>query len=126
MSRIYLAGSIMGDPDPRTWRKEAQARLAPEHVGVDPMDTETELMTPSQLVEHDLRLIDGCSAIILNAGRPSWGSAMEIFYAKHKPVVAFNVPREGASLWLLAMINFNTASLNGAVDAIKRTLDYES
>lgn len=125
MSRVYLAGSIMGDPDPITWRKRAQELLAPEHVGVNPMDTETAAMAPKQLVAHDLRLVDNCSAIILNAGRTSWGSAMEIFFAAQIriPVVAFNVPKEGASLWLLAMISFHVETLESACVLIKNRLN---
>lgn len=116
----------MGDPDPVTWRKEAQRLLAPDLIGVDPMDSETAQMTPVELVSNDLLLIDKSAAIILNAARQSWGSAMEIFYANNTsaiPVVAFNVPPQNASLWLLANIDEQCASLSEAVVCVKRMLN---
>jgi nucleoside 2-deoxyribosyltransferase len=122
MKRIYLAGSIMGDPDPVSWRKEAQRMLAPEMVGIDPMDFETSNLTPRELVEQDLKLISTCHGIILNAARCSWGSAMEIFYAKYIPVVAFNVPAKNVSLWLMAHITTMCLDLEEAVVFTKRIL----
>lgn len=83
---VYLAGGIngLGDADAIDWREEAK-RLLPRNIAVlDPMDRDyrgKEGENVEAIVKGDLDDIKACEAIIANCPRPSWGTAMEVFYA---------------------------------------------
>jgi nucleoside 2-deoxyribosyltransferase len=81
---VYLCGGINGlsDSDCTDWREYAKSRLlAPT---LDPMRRDyrgKEDDSVIEIVKGDLDDIEQCSVILVNATRPSWGTAMEIVYA---------------------------------------------
>lgn len=103
--RVYLCGGINGlsDDQCNIWRTAAKELLNKAEV-VDPMARDYrghEDQNVEQIVQGDLADIASCDVVLVNATRPSWGTAMEIVYAhqRGKLVVAFT---EGArvSPWL--------------------------
>lgn len=103
MKNVYLCGGINGlsDADCVDWRELAKGLLTAGTV--DPMRRDyrgVEDSNVDQIVELDLADIDVCSHILVNAERPSWGTAMEIVYAylRGKKIVAFCSGR--VSPWL--------------------------
>lgn len=85
--KVYLCGGINGlsDPECRGWREVARARL--EHHGhhaIDPMRRDyrgKEDESVDDIVRGDLDDIAESDVLLVNATRPSWGTAMEIVYA---------------------------------------------
>lgn len=102
--RVYLAGPIFGksDEDCMAWRGEARGLLK-AHV-LDPMDRDyrgREDENVAAIVEGDKRDIDSCDVLLVNALHgPSWGTAMEVLYARDagKRVVVVGDPP--VSPWL--------------------------
>jgi nucleoside 2-deoxyribosyltransferase len=107
MKKVYLAGPIHGrsDIECKAWRNEAAAILGIHDIScLDPMQHDyrgLEDESAEQLVEEDERMIDEADVVLVNANEPSWGTAMEVFYAKNlgKEVVAFT-NAETVSPWL--------------------------
>lgn len=90
---VYLCGGINGLSDAacRDWREQAKAVLP--HT-LDPLRRDyrgREDEAVSAIVAGDLADIGDCDALLVNATRPSWGTAMEIVYAYKigKRIVAF-------------------------------------
>lgn len=106
MPTAYLAGPINGctDEEAMGWRREAAAALVARGVAVlDPMARDyrgIEDANVTAIVEGDLADIQTCDVVLVNATRPSWGTAMEIPYARQmgKRIVVFGVARP--SPWL--------------------------
>ena len=91
---VYLCGGINGlsDSDCIDWRAEAKAKLIT--TTLDPMRRDyrgKEAESVIEIVNGDLEDIASCDALLVNATRPSWGTAMEIVYAHKggKPIFAF-------------------------------------
>lgn len=98
----YLCGGINGlsDADCKDWRAVAAARLG---AVLDPMRRDYRGIEDSKvhaIVSGDLEDIANADYVLVNACRPSWGTAMEIVYAHRdaKPIVAFTDSR--VSPWL--------------------------
>jgi hypothetical protein len=94
MAVTYLCGGIngLGDADCRDWREVAKSLLKTETL--DPMRRDyrgREAEAVREIVEGDLEDIAQSDYVLVNATRPSWGTAMEIVYAAQcgKTVVAF-------------------------------------
>lgn len=93
---VYLCGGINGlsDHECRTWREVARARL--DYYGIaslDPMRRDyrgKEDESVNEIVAGDLEDIAASDALLVNAVIPSWGTAMEIVYARQarKRIVA--------------------------------------
>jgi hypothetical protein len=97
----YLCGGINGlsDADCRDWRELAKSLLKTDTL--DPMRRDyrgREDESVSEIVIGDLADIDASDVVLVNATRPSWGTAMEALYAAHrtgvrrapsKPVIAW-------------------------------------
>lgn len=82
--KVYLCGGINGlsDGECNDWRSEAKATLHAE--AIDPMRRDyrgQEDESVDAIVLGDLHDIRQCDAILVNATRPSWGTAMELVYA---------------------------------------------
>jgi nucleoside 2-deoxyribosyltransferase len=98
MARVYLAGPIHGmtDLECKAWRTEAAALLSVHDVEfIDPMSRDfrgLEEDAVDELVEADKGDIEQADVVLVNANRPGWGTAMEVFYANSlgKQVVAFS------------------------------------
>lgn len=81
----YLCGGINGlsDADCRDWRESAKSTLVGETL--DPMRRDyrgREDESVRDIVMGDLHDIQDSDCVLVNAVRPSWGTAMEIVYAK--------------------------------------------
>jgi nucleoside 2-deoxyribosyltransferase len=107
MNVVYLAGPINGKTDAECngWRSEAARRLNAAGLKIlDPMARDyrgQEDDNVDEIVRGDLDDIESCDVVLVNACSPSWGTAMELVYAKGfgKVIVAFSdAPR--ISPWL--------------------------
>lgn len=107
MRTVYLAGPIAGctDEEATAWRLEVRWRVGDSWRIADPMDRDyrgKELGNVQAIVEGDLYAISGVDAVLVNASRPSWGTAMELVYAFQwkKRIIAFGATNP--SPWLIA------------------------
>ena len=96
MSSVYLAGPIncCTDDECMGWRAEAKRLLEPMFDIIDPMDFDCrgrEDLLAVEIVQNDIYRIGMADVVLVNATRPSWGTAMEMVYANQaeKVVVAF-------------------------------------
>jgi nucleoside 2-deoxyribosyltransferase len=101
---IYLAGAIFGctDDEAKSWREAVKAAL-PKHTFLDPMDRDyrgKELESIREIVNGDLLDISTADIILVNASRPSWGTAMEIVYAYQYGKRIIAVCPDKVSPWL--------------------------
>lgn len=96
--RVYLCGPINGCDDAQAteWREVAKSHLAGHCTLLDPMrrdyrGREHEPGVADEIVTGDRNDIDNADALLVNAERPSWGTAREIEYARAlgKRVFAF-------------------------------------
>lgn len=109
MSAIYLCGPINGrtDADATTWRDSVK-RLWRGRV-LDPMrrdyrGRELEPGIAAEIVAGDIEDIQQCDALVVFFDKPSVGTSMEVFYAKHvlrKPVVVIDASDKPLSPWLV-------------------------
>jgi nucleoside 2-deoxyribosyltransferase len=126
MKRVYLAGAInkCTDAECKDWREEAKQLLGEGFECVDPMRRDyrgKELASAPQIVYGDLRDIDSSNIILVRAEQPSWGTAMEMFYAFKlgtKLVIAFTA-LEHPSPWLRLHCHHLCPHLVEAVNFIK-------
>jgi nucleoside 2-deoxyribosyltransferase len=94
--KIYLAGGINGlsDSDCKDWREYVKQQF-PKATLIDPMRRDyrgREDECYEEIIDGDKRDIDHADIILVNASKPSWGTAMEIMYAymrSSKMIVAF-------------------------------------
>lgn len=105
MKTIYLAGPIFGcsDQEARAWREMIKVALKGRYRFRDPMDRDyrgQETHNVRRIVWRDLWDISRSNVVFVWAQKPSWGTAMEIVYARlmRKRVVA--VVRSPVSPWL--------------------------
>lgn len=96
MLKVYLAGPINGctDDECKGWRAEARRLLEPAHTVIDPMDFDCrgmEAEMAGDVIKYDLERLEEADIVLVNAERPSWGTAMELVYARQggKPAIAF-------------------------------------
>lgn len=124
---VYLAGAIHGltDDECRVWRDQATAILS-EHgfATLNPMRRDyrgVECEHAEEIVDGDLADIESSVAVLVNASRPSWGTAMEVVLAAQEgvPVVAFT-PHQTISPWLY---HFTDAVVPTMEQAIKLIVD---
>ena len=86
--RAYLAGPINGctDEEARGWREELKMRLAGSGIEwLDPMVRDyrgKEDQSVDAIVHGDVADMRDSDVIVVNASRPSWGTAMEVVYAR--------------------------------------------
>lgn len=107
--KVYLCGGINGlsEAQCRDWREVAKETF-PD--AIDPMRRDYRVRENSpgvadEIVQGDIDDIKGCDVLLVNATRPSWGTAMEMVYAKQasKPCHSFVLgPLAPVSPWLRA------------------------
>jgi nucleoside 2-deoxyribosyltransferase len=121
--KIYLAGPINGlsDEEAMGWRAEAK-KLLQSYVIKDPMVRDyrvNEYGHEQDIVINDLKDIAECDIILVNASHPSWGTAMEMAYARmmFKTIVAF-VPEGPVSPWITHHATAVARSLSAAAHYI--------
>ncbi len=118
----YLCGGIngLGNSECMDWRELAKSLLITSTL--DPMRRDyrgNETEAHREIVDGDLADISQSDFILVNATRPSWGTAMEIVYANDmaKTVVAF-VGAGRVSPWLRFHCALIETLLEDAVDHI--------
>lgn len=117
---VYLCGAIneKTDAECNDWRARAKHLLGESFKTLDPMRRDfrgREDDCYAEIVSGDLCDIDASDFLLVNAGAPSWGTAMEVFYAhaNGKKVIAFtDAPR--VSPWLRRHCHFICDSLERA------------
>jgi nucleoside 2-deoxyribosyltransferase len=111
--RVYLGGPINGctDAEAKGWRDELASKM--KELGYEPVDPmrrdyrgrELEVGIVDQIVSGDLADIESCDATIFNCPKPSYGTAMEMFFSFRagKRVIVV-LPDDGAfpSPWVVA------------------------
>lgn len=105
---VYLAGAIHGVADPQSWRAACALRLSTHNIhALDPLKIETDGLSNSDIVNVDYCAILRSFAVIADVRTPSWGTAMEIAFAKQHgiPVVGWGNPYAPQSKWLLAHLD---------------------
>lgn len=128
---VYLCGGINGlsDAECRDWREVAKELLKGDTL--DPMRRDyrgKEDESVNEIVLGDLEDIRRSDALLVNATRPSWGTAMELVYAFQrgssskpgvagKPIVAF-VGDSRVSPWLRYHSTHIVETVEQAVDVI--------
>jgi hypothetical protein len=83
--KIYLCGPIDGctDADCKAWREHVK-KTHPEYEYVDPMRRDfrgRSLEHSGEIVQGDKEDILSCNMVLAYSPRPSYGTAMEIFFA---------------------------------------------
>jgi nucleoside 2-deoxyribosyltransferase len=121
--RVYLAGPINGctDDEAKNWREVVKERLG-ENLCLDPMRRDYRGREDRHIVEivaldkGDIRASD---AVLANCWQVSWGTGMEIHYARSigKPVIAVVPPGVQVSPWLRYHATLCT-SLDNALSVI--------
>ena len=116
----YLCGGINGlsDSDCRDWRETAKGSLTTRIL--DPMRRDyrgIEDQNVNEIVYGDLYDIRASEFVLVNAIRPSWGTAMEIVYAYELgiPVIAWIGDSARISPWLRFHCDALHPSLGAAI-----------
>jgi nucleoside 2-deoxyribosyltransferase len=110
----------MSDADCRDWRESAKSLL--DTTTLDPMRRDyrgKEAEHVNDIVHGDLDDIRRSQFVLVNAVRPSWGTAMEIVYAHQLgiPVVAWTGDAS-VSPWLRYHSESTHPALGAAIDHI--------
>jgi nucleoside 2-deoxyribosyltransferase len=128
MKTIYLCGPIMDESSgiAREWRKTAVKKLEKSFVILDPMRRnfkDREVDSANEIVEFDLQDIRNADILLVNYGKPSIGTAMEVFYAANnlqKFVVAFSpFDFKNCSPWMVRYCTKILPSLDSAIAYLK-------
>jgi hypothetical protein len=121
--KVYLCGGIhaLSDEEANQWRERARALLK-DAIILDPMrrDYRGAEEDIGAFIQGDLRDVAESDVLLVNATRPSWGTAMEIVYARilRRRIVAFVGPGASISPWLKYHCEVVTYSLEEAVAVI--------
>lgn len=127
MKPIYLCGPINGrtDSDCHDWREQVKKEWPGPTL--DPMardyrGRELEPGIASEIVAGDMEDIGNSSALLVYFDRPSVGTAMEVFHAKHNlnlPVVVINASGKALSPWLLHHTDVQARDIEEAVRVLR-------
>ena len=125
---IYLCGPINGrsDEDCSGWRTKAKALLADFDI-LDPMRRDyrnIESIAAHQIIEHDKDDIDSSEGMLVYFDSPSFGTAMEIFYAYGQGlrVVAVNASGAPHSPWVEVHTHAITTDLAEGCETLREML----
>lgn len=123
---IYLCGPINGrtDEDAKGWREIVKERWNGNCL--DPMrrdyrGRELEPGIAAEIVAGDIEDIQASDAILVFFDKPSVGTAMEVFYAKHtlgKIVVVIDASDKPLSPWLIHHADHVTKHIGVALACI--------
>jgi nucleoside 2-deoxyribosyltransferase len=122
--KIYLSGPIMDEhlDQAITWREFAKRQLKDHFILLDPMRRnfkDREVDSANEIVEFDLQDVREADILLVNYGKTSIGTSMEVFYAAHdlgKFVVAFSpFAFQDCSPW---MVRYCTKILPSLQDAL--------
>jgi nucleoside 2-deoxyribosyltransferase len=124
MKLVYLAGPIHEVDNPALWRDSLTALIHEHLLGMEtlnPLNLEVTAENRTELVRSDLSAILESDYVVAMVKKPSWGTAMEIFFAKqHRiPVIAIIQPENYAqSPWLLEHIDYRVQDYQQAFDKL--------
>jgi hypothetical protein len=131
---IYLCGPINGrtDEDATSWRETVKKRWL--GMCLDPMrrdyrGRELEPGIAAEIVAGDIDDIKVSDAILVFFDKPSVGTAMEVFYAKHvlgKYVVVIDASDKPLSPWLIHHSDEQTKHVSTALACIDMHLNNRS
>lgn len=124
---IYLTGSTIetgsftegrSEPD---WRSSAMSRLQRYGISViNPLDLVFAPAAEADAVEPRVRkaldLIDQCDAVLANLVKPTYGTAMEIFYAHRQGKMVTVVGNSPFSPWVLSHSKARFESMDPALE----------
>lgn len=129
MTTIYLAGPINGctDAEANDWRSYIKANY--DGPTLDPMRRDyrgKEDESVSEIVELDKVDIDDCDTFLANCPQPSYGTAMEIFYAwqARKPVIVIHPADKPVSPWVRYHSDAVVYTLDDALSVARRLDSY--
>lgn len=121
MKTVYLCGGINGltDADCKDWREMAKSALTERYRILDPMRRDyrgKELESVREIVQGDEADICESDILLVNAERPSWGTAMEVRLAwgSGKRIVTV-CPSDKPSPWLIYHSSVVHRSLDAAI-----------
>ena len=125
VSVVYLCGPINGCSDKQAhgWRQSVMAKLSGTHTFLDPMRRdyrEHEAGHEREIVEAYLADIQNSDIVLALCGRPSWGTAMEIFAADRlyrKPCIVIG---GSGSPWLEVHATARVATVRDAVELLRK------
>jgi len=130
MKKIYLCGPINGctDFEATNWRDLIKNTW--NYECIDPMNRdyrgrELEPGIAKEIVDGDIEDINNSDLIVVFYEKPSVGTSMEVFYAKHtlgKPVVVIDISGKPLSPWLLHHSDVQVKSMAEAEIAVNRLL----
>lgn len=127
---IYLCGPINGrtTEDATSWRETVKARW--DGKCLDPMrrdyrGRELEPGIAAEIVAGDIEDIQASDAVLVFFDKPSVGTAMEVFYAKHvlgKLVVVIDASDKPLSPWMVHHADEVTKHVSVALATINMRL----
>jgi nucleoside 2-deoxyribosyltransferase len=128
--KVYLAGPVFGCADPETWRNDVTAQLPKGWEAVNPLKIERFTSDTKdqarRIVTADLKAIDYCDAMLALIDDPSWGTAMEIFYADETciPIIGWQPKFNGrpVSPWLQVHCALITSDFAEAMKFLKNKI----
>lgn len=127
MHKVYLCGGIFGLPDHgQTWREQVISMLPENWEAINPVLYELSEKDPEALIKQDYLYILSSDVIIARVRNPSWGTAMELHFAKQigVPVIGWPFVRKPVdtynySPWLLSHVAVYAGSLEDAVGELR-------
>lgn len=128
MTTIYLCGAINGKTDEqcKAWREQAK-RLLPDFNILDPMRRDyrgRENVFAHEIIEADKDDIDMSEGLLVYFESPSFGTAMEIYYAYNQglQVVAVNASGVPHSPWVEVHSHAIVTDLAEGCETLRRLL----
>jgi len=129
MKYVYLCGPIkdLSLKEASDWRQKARLDLI-DYDCLDPMRRnfkDHELQSRNEIVQLDKADIIEADILLVNATKPSWGTAMEVMFAHihHKVIIAFaglDCGMKTLSPWLAYHATRVFISMEDAVEYIKK------
>lgn len=127
--KIYLCGPIMDVTSDESvdWRSKAKEKLSGKFVILDPMRRnfrDREIDSANEIVDFDLQDVRDADILLVNYGKASIGTSMEVFYASHdlgKFVIAFSpYAYQDMSPWMVKHCTKILPNLHEALTYIDR------
>lgn len=126
---IYLAGAITGtDPDYHLgWRNRAAEILLSKYIVLNPLhQAQYDGTNGEVIIRNDLGMIAECDVVLVNGEKPSWGTAMEVFYAYqlHKPIYVVSNAMENMAMspWLVHCSDILFTTMDQAINYLMENI----
>jgi len=133
MRKIYLCGGIkdLTIEQAQGWREKATKLLKLKFTILNPMRRnfrDCEFQSQNEIVQLDKADIIEADIILVNATKPSWGTAMEILFGfeKNKIIIAWTgKDYSETSPWVAFHSTRVCRTMEEALDYIYKTYDWE-